>query len=318
MPDTEPRLDYGIVVVTYNRASLLTRLFESLLLLEDAPARIIVVDNASVDETPAVVAEYAARFPEGTLIDLRQSTNTGGSGGFSAGLAEAYRQGVPWIWIMDDDVEVEPDAIARLAPWTERFRAVQGARLETDGRPVAWRAMFDPKHGVTTSAPGEPLPGGGELINTLCFEGALVHRDLVGAIGLPDARFFISWDDILYGWLASRIADIVQIPDVVLRRTRVMARTRVAGRSASRTSDMVRFHVVRNRAYIARYLEELGELDRPAFALGGVITVGKELARLMLVDRSPGGVRAVMRGILHGARIRRDPAWASMRPLTEE
>lgn len=36
--------------------------------------------------------------------------NTGGAGGFSAGVERAFELGAEWFWVMDDDVAVEPTA----------------------------------------------------------------------------------------------------------------------------------------------------------------------------------------------------------------
>jgi hypothetical protein len=37
-------------------------------------------------------------------------------------------------------------------------------------------------------------------MNSGCFEGMFIHRDVVARLGLPDPRFFIYWDDSVYGW----------------------------------------------------------------------------------------------------------------------
>jgi GT2 family glycosyltransferase len=54
-------------------------------------------------------------------------------------------------------------------------------------------------------------------MNSGCFEGMFIHRDIVGQIGLPDPRFFIYWDDQTYGWLASRVTTSVIVNEFVLR-----------------------------------------------------------------------------------------------------
>ena len=51
----------------------------------------------------------------------------------------------------------------------------------------------------------------------MCFEGACFKRSVVQKIGLPDARFFIYWDDALYGYLASKVTQPILIPDFVLQ-----------------------------------------------------------------------------------------------------
>ena len=60
-------------------------------------------------------------------------------------------------------------------------------------------------------------------MNTLCFEGGLFARSVVNQIGYPDPRFFIYFDDAVYGYLASKVTDSIVVADVVLQRTREIA-----------------------------------------------------------------------------------------------
>ena len=40
-------------------------------------------------------------------------------------MAKAYELGAAWFWVMDDDVAVLPDAIAKLAKWTDKHEVIQ-------------------------------------------------------------------------------------------------------------------------------------------------------------------------------------------------
>src|SRR6187431_2853470 len=92
-----------IAVVTYNRSGLLSRLLDSIVQMDPKPGRIVIVDNASTDDTTALVESFRDRM--GTeLVYRRLETNTGGSGGFSEGMRVAFDLGSEWIWLMDDDV----------------------------------------------------------------------------------------------------------------------------------------------------------------------------------------------------------------------
>ncbi len=96
-----------IVVVTFNRSHLLTGLLTSITAMDPKPGRVVIIDNASSDDTTDVVESF--RDSIGTEIVYRRlETNTGGSGGFSEGMHTAYELGSEWIWMMDDDVEGAP------------------------------------------------------------------------------------------------------------------------------------------------------------------------------------------------------------------
>ena len=68
-----------IVVVTFNRSHLLTGLLTSITAMDPKPGRVVIIDNASSDDTTDVVESF--RDGIGTEIVYRRlETNTGGSG----------------------------------------------------------------------------------------------------------------------------------------------------------------------------------------------------------------------------------------------
>jgi GT2 family glycosyltransferase len=93
-----------ITIVTYNRSALLSRLLTSIVAMDPKPGHVVVVDNASTDDTADVVESFREQLRPVTLIYRRMDINTGGSGGFSEGMRVAYELGSEWIWLMDDDV----------------------------------------------------------------------------------------------------------------------------------------------------------------------------------------------------------------------
>ncbi|MET0781717.1 MAG: glycosyltransferase, partial [Microbacterium sp.] len=209
-----------IAIVTYNRSGLLTRLLESITRMDPKPGHVVIIDNASTDDTTELVESFRDRL--GTqLVYRRLETNTGGSGGFSEGMRTAYELGSTWIWLMDDDVEVIPNGLARMGAWAPRFKSIQGRRYDYDGSEFYWQYRVAEPLGIPIPfAPAGFDESGFKEMNSGCFEGMFIHRDIVGQIGLPDPRFFIYWDDQMYGWLASRKTTSVIVDEFVLRRTR--------------------------------------------------------------------------------------------------
>ena len=304
----------SIAIVTFNRSALLQRLLASITEMDPKPGRVVIVDNASTDGTPAVVASFRDRI--GTeLVYRRLETNTGGSGGFSESVRIAYEMGSEWIWLMDDDVEVVSDGLAKLGSWTSRFKTIQGRRYDHDGSEFYWQYRV-----VEALCIPRLLPSPGfeqsahRSTNSGCFEGMFIHRDIVQKIGLPDPRFFIYWDDHLYGWLASRHTDAVFVNEFVLRRTREV-KQRDMGIQVGASSDLSRYYVMRNRALIKRYYQSLGAYKAVPFALGTSLTLAKELIRLVLVERTVRGASNLFRGLRDGREISRDASWEPMPPL---
>jgi glycosyltransferase involved in cell wall biosynthesis len=103
----------AICIPTWNRAPQLQRLLWRLgeELGDDTGVVVSVADNASDDETPAVLTAMAAQMP--TLRWHRQSANLGAEGNI-----RWLIQGAPeceYLWCIGDDDEPEPGAIADVA-----------------------------------------------------------------------------------------------------------------------------------------------------------------------------------------------------------
>lgn len=90
----------SVVVATYNRAQLLPRLVGALAAQEDiGPFEVIVVEDASPDDTAEVLARLAADAPF-PLVALRQPSNRGPAAARNRGWREARSQ---LICFTDDD-----------------------------------------------------------------------------------------------------------------------------------------------------------------------------------------------------------------------
>src|SRR5881296_1050143 len=95
-----------VLVCTHNRADLLRGALES---LEPTRFEVLVVDNASTDATPAVVAECAAR----AKIEIRcaRETELGLDAARNRGLREAAGE---FVAFLDDDARARHDWAAEI------------------------------------------------------------------------------------------------------------------------------------------------------------------------------------------------------------
>ncbi|MEN2738038.1 glycosyltransferase family 2 protein [Microbacterium sp. X-17] len=306
-----------IVIVTYNRSGLLTKLLESIVRMDPKPGRVVVIDNASADDTGEVVASFRERLGA-ELVYRRLEENTGGSGGFSEGMRTAYELGSTWMWLMDDDVEVLPDGLARMGAWAPRFRSIQGRRYDYDGSAFYWQYRLSIPLGIPIPfAPADFDETGYRAMNSGCFEGMFIHRDIVQRIGLPDPRFFIYWDDSIYGWLASRLTNAVIVNEFVLQRTREIKQWDMGIRHLNASSDMYRYYILRNRGIMKHYFAAHGAYRPVRFFAGTVLTFAKEIIRLAVVERklSRTSIGKLFSGIRDGRTIARDRTWKPMPPL---
>ena len=143
MTESEPEPEtVAVVVVTYNRAALLTRMLAGLAGLDRRPDAVIVVDNASTDHTATVLDTASLEQTDLKLQVIRPEKNLGGAGGFHAGVETAYEQGYDRIWLMDDDVVPAPNCLDILMAVDED--CLMAVREDTSGQLVEKAAItFD-------------------------------------------------------------------------------------------------------------------------------------------------------------------------------
>ncbi|MBX3358343.1 MAG: glycosyltransferase family 2 protein [Phycisphaeraceae bacterium] len=191
------------VVPCYNRPDDL-----ALLLRDLAASRhtgidlsVLVVDNASdraLADTPTP--------PSLAVRTLRLDSNTGGSGGFNAGIARALADGAAsnslpdFLWLVDSDARVQPDTLRHLATpmLADPAIAAAGAAIadprtgevfELGGRVNRRNGKFEP---VCRGRAGAPALVECDYVAACC---ALVRTSAVLQAGLmPDV--FLNADDV--------------------------------------------------------------------------------------------------------------------------
>jgi rhamnopyranosyl-N-acetylglucosaminyl-diphospho-decaprenol beta-1,3/1,4-galactofuranosyltransferase len=213
----------AVVIVTFNRADLLSRCLDGLAASERRPDAVFVVDNASEDHTRQVL-ESRTDLP---LRPIHAEANLGGAGGFHRGVAAAYEAGFDRIWLMDDDVVPAPGCLGVLMD--HPGPALMAVREDLQGRLCEKAAtVFDlgnplhvrPKRETVEEryASREAMPTEVPIEN-VAFEGFMVHRRVVAAIGLPDPGFFIFYDDVDFAVRTRRAGfPVVAVRDAVLVR----------------------------------------------------------------------------------------------------
>jgi rhamnopyranosyl-N-acetylglucosaminyl-diphospho-decaprenol beta-1,3/1,4-galactofuranosyltransferase len=293
------------VVVTWNRRVLLGRIVEAVYAQDRRPDELVVVDNASTDGTAELVRGLDGPVPA-RLVAL--PSNTGGAGGFHAGLAAALECGADLVWLMDDDGVPAKDCLSRLLGHDGRFDfwgpAVVAEQdpsrlcfpIRLPGRSTVVHDLADVERAATDGLlPDVVIP----------FNGVLVTRDLVQQIGLPREEFFIWGDDVEYLWRARRAG--ARVATVVPARfehpaTDDLGTPTVFGRTTYNhsPSDLKHYCLVRNN--LTNLREYVGPLGVLAFVVKTVWFYSftrPSLARLRL---SLEAARAAWRGDFTGHR----------------
>ena len=205
------------VVVAYNNGSNIGNLVEALLTQSKPVEEIIVIDNASSDDTAKIVKE---RFPQVTLLE--NASNTGVGGGYAQGMEYAYQKGYEWVWLLDGD------------------SLPQTTALEELGKAFASLRSTHPKIGILASCPINPLTGvrydgflRRDLFKTLVKEipfsdaihsvdavissGSLVNRKVIEEVGLTRVDFFMDYVDTEYCFRIRRKGyEIIYVPSSLI------------------------------------------------------------------------------------------------------
>lgn len=287
------------VVLTYNRRELLEQCLQSLLRQSHRCWRIIVLDNASTDDT---VATLEARWLD-SVEAWTLGHNIGAAGGFNLMMRLGYQTGADYVWVMDDDVLPEPDALERLLD--------AAALLAKHGERPAFLSSV-------VRAPGGELMNVPELDrrqNALAYENwpsrlenglmpvirtslvsDLLPRETLARHGLPIAEMFIWGEDTEFTLRVSK-----DRPGYLVGDSRVLHLRRIAGTLDIRTErdpQRIAYHHyrIRNDVFLKRRFE-----DRRA-VLRLLRQQTMEAVRLG-IEGEFGRARIILGGLLAGLRF---------------
>jgi GT2 family glycosyltransferase len=106
----------GVVLVNWNGPDDTITCLESLARARPGPARVVVVDNASTDQSVERIGHWAEGRPEPRPRIVRSETNRGFAGGTNIGLAElAADPAITHFLLLNNDATVDPTFFAAVA-----------------------------------------------------------------------------------------------------------------------------------------------------------------------------------------------------------
>ncbi len=191
----------SIILLTWNQCQLTTDCLDSLADLDYPKDRlqIIVCDNGSRDNTPAIIRE---RYPHVVMIE--NGDNVGFAAGNNSGVHHALQGSADYIMLLNNDTVVAPDMLTRLIEAAERDPQIgivtpkiyyfdEPQRIWCAGAAIDWR------NGETRRLQAEEIDTGqSESNHGVGFASGCamcVRRSLVDQKGLLDERFFIYYEE---------------------------------------------------------------------------------------------------------------------------
>jgi len=246
------------IIPTYNCAHFLRQSVDSMVAQTVPPVEIIVVDDGSTDETPAVLASYGSR------ITVVRGEHAGYAAARNLGLQHA---GGEWIAFHDADDVALPDRLAAQLDALQQhgqYEAVfcNGARITETGAAtgdhVVPERLARARHGRVLDVADlfEGFPA--------YFQSALVDRRAFLALGDFDVTLPV-YTDMEYGYRLFARARSIFVDRVVFRY-------RTHGDNVTRDR-------LQGRQDIARILERIDHDDPDAVRLIGRHRLRRRLAR---------------------------------------
>ena len=250
--------------------------------LADGFAELIAVDNASPDDSAAIVRRDV---PGARVVAAARN------GGFAAGanLAWPHVQGRYWM-LLNPDVTLEAGALRALAAWMDARPAIGVASADLrdgdgDGPPrtgralpSVWRPLLEASRLhllLPRGLRGRLLRGsywrGGDQLDAGWVPGTamIVRRVAASSVGPLDERFFLYGEDLEWCWRMRRAGWGIGVCDDVIARHR-------ESRSAARTfaADDLRARMIGGELAAVRLAQ--GRAHARAYALATAVALRLE------------------------------------------
>ena len=211
----------GVVVVTFNRLDKLRIALKYFDEQTYKPGYIVVVYNASTDETPEYLSAWKKERSNYKKYVITTEQNLGGSGGFYTGLEFAQTLSCDWIWVSDDDAFPEFDALENAQKYLENretsmLSAICGEVINQGKIDIMHRRTYKERglNIVTTSIPIEYYSKKEFEISAFSYVGAILNKEKLKKAGLTRKEYFIWYDDTEHSLRLHKIGKIICVPSI--------------------------------------------------------------------------------------------------------
>ena len=233
----------AVLIVNWNAGALLRRCLESLARQRRTPNRIVVVDNASTDESLALADAALA-----TVQLIRLDENVGFAR--ANNIAAAAARDVDALALLNPDAFAEPGWLEALATSAERESSVAAfaSQMRLDAAPDRLDGAGDSYHVSGRAwrnghrAPLSAAPTGEVEVFAPCAAAALYRRAAFDDVGGFDERFFCYFEDVDLGFrLRLRGHRCLYVPGAIVRH--------VSSALSGYRSDFAVYHGERNAVW---------------------------------------------------------------------
>ncbi len=240
---------FTVVIPVFNQLAYTVQCVDSLLSRGVQPGQILVVDNASSDETP----NWLRQHPE--YRQVRNRTNLGCGCAWTQGVVLSLD--AEWVVLLNNDVLAGPDAVAAMLNAAERegFGVVSPALLE--GADDYGFSAFSEEY--SRKMAGRVRKG---KFHGVCFA---IHRRVLEAVGFPDTdRRLGGYEDAEYLFRCLRAGiSVGTVGDAVFHHFGSITQKAIKQKTGQRSLGDLRYFRSRvGAAWLSRKIEKVRARSR--------------------------------------------------------
>ncbi len=232
----------GVIILNYNNPTDTIACIESVLASTIIPQWIFVVDNASTDDSIGRLSAWAdtAKIPfllnpktppqNSQIVFIESTQNNGYAAGNNLGIQLAMQWGVDAVWILNNDTEVEKEALG--AMFTRLFSKSRPGLCGSlvcykdsglvqccaGGKTNSWTGLsvlFGQKL-LREEALKYPPELVEESINFIYGASVMASRDFINTVGFMDERYFLYCEEQDWAYSAKGRFDFAYAPDAIV------------------------------------------------------------------------------------------------------
>lgn len=192
----------AIVVLNWNGADDAIACMDSLL-AQTVKTHVILVDNDSHDNSVALFETYIKQHPNASIHLIKNSVNSGFSGGNNVGFRYALTQGYEYIGTLNPDATAETNWVENLIEELRHHAdtgVATGILARSDHIKVDTTGDFYTTWGIPSPRGRDSLltdaPKEAEYVFGSTGGGFIARAEMLHSIGLFDEKFFMYFEDV--------------------------------------------------------------------------------------------------------------------------
>lgn len=187
-----------IILLNYNGYKDTIECLQSLRHLEYPNYHVVICDNDSLDDSEKHILDWLKECPNEPFHFIQTGANLGFAGGNNVGIRYSIKKGADYIWLLNNDTVVEPDALTHMVNKMETNKKIGicGSKL---------CSYYDRSQVVGLGGWCHPLTGSAghiikenELGKLAYIIGAsmLFRREVFENIGLLQDDYFLYYEEL--------------------------------------------------------------------------------------------------------------------------